>query len=165
MIEPRIDKRTKISHKREKFAYAVSEYKKGKKSTYEIGREIGVSGTTVRKWLKYALVPRKVGHRKYSIYLWDEIVEKYENGLSCKELSEEYGISEGTIRVTLSNLGAYKAKCKKRIAQIKDGEVIKVYQSMTEASKELGCSISAISKACGKDKTCKGYRWEIWTNN
>lgn len=162
MVEPQINRTTKITDKRAKFRYAVEEYRKGK-SSYKIAEEIGVSGVTVRKWLKYALVPRKDGNRKYSVMLWDELANKYEDGATIASLSEEYGIPQGTLRATFSSLGI--EKCKKSVAQIKDGKIVKVYQSMTEASIEIGCSISAISNVCGTDRKCKGYRWEIWTKN
>ena len=50
--------------------------------------------------------------------------------------------------------------CRKRVAQIKDGEVIKVWNSEIEACKELGIRPQYISAAVkGIRKTVAGYVW------
>jgi hypothetical protein len=53
-------------------------------------------------------------------------------------------------------------KNKKRIRQINIfGEIVAEHDSITEASKAIGISITAISNVCcGRGKTAKGYRWE-----
>lgn len=43
-----------------------------------------------------------------------------------------------------------------------EGNVIKKYFSLSEASRETGCNISNISACChGKIKSLGGYRWEL----
>ena len=43
----------------------------------------------------------------------------------------------------------------------KSGEKIKKWNSMTEASKGIGCHLSSISMCCkGKQNTTGGYRWQ-----
>lgn len=48
---------------------------------------------------------------------------------------------------------------KKRVAQIKDGRIVKIYESLTDANRD-GFSISNISMCCcGKRKSHKGFNW------
>lgn len=50
-------------------------------------------------------------------------------------------------------------KCK-RIQMFREDELIKEYKSITEASVDLGCVPSTISKICGKrNKAYKGYKF------
>lgn len=51
---------------------------------------------------------------------------------------------------------------KKKVIQIdKDGTIIRIFSSLTEAAKETGTGISKISLCCsGKRKTTNGYSWE-----
>lgn len=54
----------------------------------------------------------------------------------------------------------------KKVEQIKDGIVIKTYNSIAIAAKENNCDASGISKVCnGKRKHCGGYEWRYKTNN
>ena len=44
----------------------------------------------------------------------------------------------------------------------KNGEYLKTYDSISEAAKELNCSIAAISNCClGRTKTSQGFRWKF----
>lgn len=59
------------------------------------------------------------------------------------------------------DIGLIKSK---GVYQIKNGEKIATYQSLTEASKETGINKSNISKCCNGDRhTAGGYEWE-WAN-
>jgi hypothetical protein len=49
---------------------------------------------------------------------------------------------------------------RKRVAQIKNGIIIHVFNSQTEASKMMGVNNRTINKAVHKQiKSCKGYEW------
>ena len=53
----------------------------------------------------------------------------------------------------------------RKVQQLKNDIVIKTYDSVTEASKEIGLSRSAISKACLKvNKTAGGFVWNYLNN-
>ena len=44
----------------------------------------------------------------------------------------------------------------------KNGEYLKTYDSISEAAKELNCSIAAISNCClGRTKTSQGFQWSF----
>lgn len=51
----------------------------------------------------------------------------------------------------------------KRVDQFtKDGKYIKTFDSVSEAAKEMGCCVAAISNCClGRTKTSQGYRWSF----
>lgn len=51
---------------------------------------------------------------------------------------------------------------KKKVIQIdKDGTIIRIFSSLTEAAKETGSKIGHISSCCsGKRKTTNGYSWK-----
>ena len=55
-----------------------------------------------------------------------------------------------------------KMKCRKRpVLQIKNGSVIKEWDSITDAGNTLGISISGIANVlCGRAKTSAGFVWE-----
>lgn len=49
---------------------------------------------------------------------------------------------------------------KKKVAQIKDDKVIRVFESVSEASRETNSNRKGISAVClGKQNTCNNYRW------
>lgn len=44
----------------------------------------------------------------------------------------------------------------------KEGVLIKTYSSISEAAKEMNCTVGAISNCClGRSKTSKGYQWSF----
>ena len=48
----------------------------------------------------------------------------------------------------------------------KDGNTIEEYKSITEAAKSSNSSTSGIVNVCkGKQKTCKGFRWQYKNND
>lgn len=55
---------------------------------------------------------------------------------------------------------------KKKILQISmSGEVVKEWESMTEAAKALGLQVSNISHCCkGRIKSTGGYKWQLSSN-
>ena len=66
------------------------------------------------------------------------------------------------VRLGLMNYNNSHGPCKKIIQINKDTkEIIKIYNSIIEASKELKISRSSISRCCrGIYKTCGGYIWK-----
>lgn len=53
-----------------------------------------------------------------------------------------------------------KKKSKPVVMLGRDGEEIKKFRSLGDASREMNVDISAIIRACkGKQKTCLGYKW------
>jgi hypothetical protein len=50
----------------------------------------------------------------------------------------------------------------KKIKQIKNNNIIKTWNSISEASRHLGIPISNISRVChGERHTAEGFRWEF----
>jgi len=61
------------------------------------------------------------------------------------------GFDEGRVSTT---------KNRKKVMQIKNGVLIKIWNSETEASRVIGVNDGTINKAViGKIKTCKGFEW------
>lgn len=55
-----------------------------------------------------------------------------------------------------------KSRGKEVVQYSKDGELIKIYSSVSEAAKEFGCSVAAISNCClGRTKTSQRFRWSF----
>ena len=84
----------------------------------------------------------------------------------CKKCNNEWEAS-----IANRSKGELCPKCAKENAAIKrrksvaqyslSGELLTTYNSITEASKETGLLINAISHACsGKSKTCGGFIWK-----
>lgn len=52
---------------------------------------------------------------------------------------------------------------KRKVAKldINTNKILKIYNSIDEASKDIGCHHNSITKVCkGNSKTCKGYKWK-----
>ena len=57
------------------------------------------------------------------------------------------------------NSKEYHTKVVKMLSR--EGELLKSFSSVKEASEFVGCPSYQISKVCtGKQKTCRGYKWE-----
>ncbi len=54
-------------------------------------------------------------------------------------------------------------KCQKEVIQMDlNNKIIRIYKSLTEASKATGSQVSKISSCCtGKRRTTNGYKWEF----
>lgn len=59
------------------------------------------------------------------------------------------------------SLKLHKLKCKKVNAYDKDGNLIKKYNSLSEASKDNNISISAITKSIKRNGYCRKYKWKF----
>jgi len=56
----------------------------------------------------------------------------------------------------------YKSSKGKKIKQIKNNDIIKTWNSISEASKHLGIPISNISRVChGERNTAEGFKWKF----
>lgn len=63
----------------------------------------------------------------------------------------------------MENIKKAQEKTKKRVGQFKNGVLIKIYNSITEAGKELKIDSSHISACCKNKKNYKtshGYEWK-----
>jgi group I intron endonuclease len=59
------------------------------------------------------------------------------------------------------NVNIQKSKCKKSVIQLTiNGEFVKEFESIKEASAHIGINANNLSRCLnGKTKTCKGYKW------
>lgn len=67
------------------------------------------------------------------------------------------------IKMQMENIKKAQEKTKKRVGQFKNGVLIKIYNSITEAGKELKIDSSHISDCCKNKKNYKtshGYEWK-----
>lgn len=79
-----------------------------------------------------------------------------------KTISQAYGY-RWSYEDNITNLPKAKSGLTKNVAQLdkQTEEIIKIYNSAKEASKELHCDSSSIQKVCrGQRKTCAGYKWK-----
>ena len=111
----------------------------------------------------------------------DEIINQWQQGVSQKDLSEQYNCNPATIRKILHNdktitqqdfynhrsISNINNKNSKIILQLNlQNEIIKEWPSISEAARALSTSPSVISRACsGLRKTAKGYKWQYKENN
>ena len=117
----------------------------------ELSKEYGVSDVTIRKRISeyYEKEEKEKPKKKIELPI-EEIVKKWEQGVTQKELSKEYGVSDVTIRKRISEYyeKEEKKKTKQRIElQIK--EIVKRWEQGTtqkKLSKEYGVSRVTISK-------------------
>jgi hypothetical protein len=71
--------------------------------------------------------------------------------------------------MTLAYSIGFDARCEyvhnhnsKRIAKTKNGEIIKIYDSIEDAAKKMEVNHKSISIAANKpNRTCKGFHWEF----
>ena len=117
----------------------------------ELSKEYGVSEALIGRRISEYYEKEEKGKPKQRIELpIEEIVKKWEQGVTQKELSKEYGVSDVTIRKRISEYyeKEEKEKPKQRIElQIK--EIVKRWEQGTtqkKLSKEYGVSRVTISK-------------------
>lgn len=76
----------------------------------------------------------------------------------------DYGNHNCNLRDSVRRSAKFKAASKlreKKVAQIEGTNVVKVWNSVTEAARKTGCSESAISMCCtGVRNTHHGFRWQ-----
>lgn len=74
-------------------------------------------------------------------------------------------VKHNTLHAIKLGLRSSKHLCKKTVQKDLDNNVIKVYDSIIEASRETGISRQQIGKVClGKGKSAGGYKWETFND-
>ena len=108
-------------------------------------------------------------------YIDHDLVKAYwDEGFSVKEISEKIGCDYNYVSRILNNHVSHEARSlrgidrtKKAVKQIdpKTNQVIKIYASIADAERELGCvGDRHISQVCsGKRRTTQGFKWEYVT--
>ena len=93
-------------------------------------------------------------------YRW--IAQKIERTLITHFKKKGISYNENNIEKVLLNKKSTRTVPLKKVAQYNtDGELIKIYNSATEAGKELGMSSAYIQDCCrGKKKTAYKYIWK-----
>ena len=158
------EKYAKVENKPELVKKACRLYREGK-SAREVGECLGVSKNTILNWLKENNVPKRQ-KRKYSYEMAMQIGQKYESGYTANEIAKKYEMNVGNVKAILSHFGFDKDNKRIRIAQIdSDGNVVNVFNSLSDASKKLQVTVSALSRAYDTKATCKGYRWRTIGGN
>ena len=93
--------------------------------------------------------------------------EKFDNGSISKvckgKLKTHAGYNWCFEKDLKSNIGKKTIGCKRKVAQLdKENNIIKIWESETEAKKVGGFNQGNISRAClGKLKTSAGYKWKF----
>ena len=84
-----------------------------------------------------------------------------ENKLDNRVENLEWTTAKGNANHGTRNSRMAKSKYK-RVCQVKDGVIIKRFDSLVQAQEETGVRYSGISACChGKQKTSGGYEWEF----
>ena len=121
----------------------------------ELSKEYGVSDVTISKRIsEYYEKEEKEKPKKRIELPIEEIVKKWEQGVTQKELSKEYGVSDVTISKRISEYyeKEEKEKPKKRI-ELPIEEIVKKWErgiTQKELSKRYGVSKSTINKRISK---------------
>lgn len=95
---------------------------------------------------------------------YGKMEQLYKNGLNAKEIAEYLNCCPDAVRVGLHNLGYGPLQRKKPVSQYDlNGNFIKTYPSITEASKETGIDYRNIGDVLkNKGKQTHGYRWTYY---
>jgi gamma-glutamylcysteine synthetase len=124
---------------------------------------IRVSGENAPNYGKKVSDEQKEKLRKTSKQYWENMsTEEYER--ICKERKERFKNASTSDKIlNFINLGGAK-KLRKRIGKYDNNDtLLESYNSISDASKQTGISLSTISKVClGKEhyKTAGGFVWK-----
>lgn len=148
------------------YKQAIAMYKDGM-STKEIGEKYGVSKTTISNWLKRSNIERRHFNHKHSFEFCQQIGRDYEkDDCTVEELAEKYGLSVGMIKRLALNHGfsrSFKTVFKPiKVAMIdEDGNVLQIFNSVSEASESTNTNPTSISQCfSGRIKHAGGHRWK-----
>lgn len=114
-----------------------------------------------------------LGGRGCQLYDYEEIYQLYQQGYMIKEIAEKLGCVDSTIHKALNKYGVDGKERIKRsagqyhiqtIAQYdKQHNLIKIYNSISDASRETGIHHSNIIANCkGRRKSAGGFIWEYF---
>lgn len=107
--------------------------------------------------------PEKISIPDFKEYEIDRNGNVFRNGKLMKQQTNTYGykIKENNNNpITLSKLKLSARDISKPVLQLKNGVIVKEYNSINEAAKINGFSPIAICKVCkGERKNHKGYMW------
>jgi group I intron endonuclease len=155
--------------RREEFRQKMSEITKGRPSHMkgkcgELHHLYGTHRTEqTKEKIRQANTGRK--HTEEELKKMSETIKGENNPMYGKPRSEE---TKQKIRETIiqngSSKGSKNGSAKKITQYDLDGNLIKIWDYVKQASEELGLDHSSICKcARGKIKTCGGYKWEYIT--
>lgn len=114
------------------------------------------------------------GHRIYTEEDMKRIISLWESGMTISDINAETGIGIRTITTAVCDLPNFKERTQEMITErirkargrrVKQyslsGELIKEYETQTDAQKELGLPTSTQIAACcqNKNRTCHGFLW------
>lgn len=97
-----------------------------------------------------------------------EWVTKKENNQKMFELNPPRTNTKKRKEMQLKNIKKATEKNKIKVGQFKNGRLIKIYDSITDAGKELGIDSSHISACCKSKphfKTSHGFEWKYMQKN
>lgn len=79
--------------------------------------------------------------------------------------SVEHNMRHGTLQERLSNMRGHDGRNKKPVAQIReDGQVVKIFESVAQASRETKTARASIYLSCrGNNKKANGFYWSYAT--
>ena len=98
----------------------------------ELSKEYGVSDNTIEKRISEYYEkegkekPKRKTKRRINLPV-DEIVKKWGQGITQKELSKEYGVSDGTIKKIISEYYRKKENNEKKLRVLKSSSIIVEY--------------------------------------
>lgn len=94
-------------------------------------------------------------------YNFPEINHKDENIANNCADNLEWCTSKYNANYGTRNIRMVKEKYLKPVAKIGlNGEIVKCYKSISEATRDNGADISSLIRVCkGRQKTCVGYKW------
>ena len=97
--------------------------------------------------------------------------DMYLKGFTYYAIAKQYNIEPNVVKHYLIKNNIYKPptqetlKYRNAVVQYKNNEVIKFYESGTQAERELGISSTGISSVCnGRRSSAGGYQWKKFKN-
>ena len=107
------------------------------------------------------------------LYDENEILQLWQNGLTCQQIADELDCNRSTISKYLQNNNIpsmeikergytlIKEKLEKAVCQYNQvGELLQTYSSAAQAAAALTCSPEAIAQACRTSPYTNGYFWQ-----
>jgi predicted transcriptional regulator len=143
-IEVRAGRGAGASFSRE---YLEREYVERERSLSDIGREHGVTGETVRKWLQRYGIERRHTERRAEISD-DDLVRRYLAGQTVARIAADLGVSATTVSKRLGAAGVERRRS--RPAAVTGDHLHREYvergRTMAEIGADLGVSATTVRK-------------------